>query len=137
MRNAFTNSDHLQVIFTDEGITFYGAQQAVYYPYGSLDLVKMSLLGILQVASGTRICSFAVDHKDRAKVKEMIRYARDAMKTAPKAESQLIDTAAKTGAEQVPADLPAEEQLRRYKSLFVQGVISKEEYDVAKRRLQA
>ena len=138
MRNAFTNSDRLQVIFTEESVTFYGVdRQAVYFPYGSLDLIKMSMLGILQAASGKRICSFAVAHKDRAQVKEMVRYARDAMKTAPREECRLIDLSGKADADQVPADLPAAEQLRRYKALFVQGVISREEYDVAKRRLQA
>ena len=136
MKQAFKNSSQVECIFTDEGVTFYGAQQQVYMPYGCLDSIKMSLLGVLQATSGKQICSFAVDRKDRAAVKEMLQYARKAMETAPRAETLLIDLTKKADKDKVSADLPAEEQLKLYKAQFVQGIISKEEYDVKKRQLQ-
>lgn len=76
MKTVFANSGGVQCIFTDEGLTFSGNGQEVYYPYGSLDTVKISLMGVLQASCRTRVCSFAVDRKDRAKAKEMIQYAR-------------------------------------------------------------
>ena len=91
---------------------------------------------MLQATCHTQICSFAVDHKDRAEMKEMIRYAREAMQTAPRAEMQLFDLTKKAEKDRVSADLPAEEQLKQYKAQFIQGIISKDEYDAKKRQLQ-
>ena len=136
MRKAFSNSNHVQCIFTDESVTFYGDEQAVCLPYGCIDEIKMSLLGVLQATSHTRICSFTVDHRDRAEVKEMVKYVRKAMTTAPKAELQVIDLVAKDEKNAVPNDLPPEEQLKMYKAQFVQGIISKEEYDAKKLQLK-
>lgn len=47
-----------------------------------------------------------------------------------------MDLSAAEGTGLVSEDLPAEEQLRQYKALFIQGVISKEEYDARKRQLK-
>ena len=66
MRKVFENSGSLKCIFTDDGITFYGSRQEVYFPYGCIDSIKMSLMGVLQAVSHIQICSFAVDRKDRA-----------------------------------------------------------------------
>ena len=136
MKKVFRNSDQLQCIFTDEGVTFYGTKQDVYAPYGSMDSIKLSLLGILQATCHTQIFSFTVDRKDRAEMKEMVKYAAEAIKTAPKAEVQMIDLTKKQEKDQVSEDLSPEEQLKKYKTLFIQGAISKEEYDAQKRRLK-
>ena len=136
MKKSFKNSSHVECIFTDEGITFYGDQQEVFFPYGCIDSIKLSLFGILQATCGTQICSFAVDHKEKAEMKEMVKYAKDAMATAPKAEPQIIDLTKKDEKDIVSSDLSPEEQLKQYKAQFIQGIISKEEYDARKRQLK-
>ena len=136
MKKSFKNKDQVEVIFTDEGVTFYGAEQEVYFPYGCIDEIRMSLLGILQCNHLANVCSFAVDHKDRKEMKEMIQFAREAMKTAPEGELQIFDNTKKDASEQVSGDLSPEEQLKKYKEQFIQGIISKEEYDLHKRQLK-
>ena len=133
MKKSFKNKDQVEVIFTDEGVTFYGIGQEVYFPYGCIDEIRMSLLGILQVNHLANICSFTVDHKDRKEMKEMIKYAREAMKTAPEGELQIFGT---DSACDENAGLSPEEQLKKYKEQFIQGTISKEEYDLHKRQLK-
>ena len=135
MKKVFRNSSKLECIFTEEGITFYGAEQEVYFPYGCIDSIKMSFMGVLQATCHTKICCFAVDRADKSAMKEMVKFAKEAMVSAPKAEPQVIDLTHKSEAETVPADLPPEEQLKRYKALFIQGILSKEEYDAKKRQL--
>lgn len=131
MKKVFRNSSQTEVIFTDEGITFYGEHQEVHYPYGCIDSIHFSLLGVLQVGSSVRICCFAVDRKDRTEMKSVLKYVKTAMASAPKAEAQVFDRCP-----DIPCDLPAEEQLKRYKALFIQGSISKEEYDIRKTQLK-
>ena len=128
MKTVFTNPDKLQCIFTDDGVTFCGATQDAYMPYGCIDSISLSLMGILQATSRSQICTFTIDRKDRGEVKEMIRFAKEAMKTAPKAEFQLLDKA--------QSGLSPEEQLKQLKQQFIQGAISKEEYDARKRLLK-
>ena len=135
MKQSFRNSSQVECIFTDEGITFYGAEQEVYFPYGCIDSIKMSFMGVLQATCHTKICCFAVDRGDKSTMKEMIQYARKAMATAPRAEPQVIDLTKKSESEIIPSDLPPAEQLKRCKALFIQGIISKEEYDAKKRQL--
>ena len=135
MKKSFKNSSRVECVFTDDGISFYGSQQEVYFPYGCLDSINMSFLGVLQAVCHTRICSFAVDRGDRAQVKQLIKFAREAMKTAPKEEPQVINVTEQCQEAQVPHTLPPEEQLKRYKALFIQGVITKDEYDLKKRQL--
>ena len=132
MKKTFTNPNHVEVIFTGDGIVFSGEKQKeqIYFPYGSIDLIKMSLLGILQVQSHARICTFAVERTDRAEMKKMISYALQALKTAPAAAVQILHN---------DCDDPAvstEEQLKQLKSRFIQGLISKEEYDLRKKLLK-
>ena len=135
MRNAFTDANNMQCIFDDEGVTFADPKQEVFFPYGSIDNVKLSMLGVLQIASIPTVCTFLVDRKDRSAVKAMVKHTQQAMKTAPKAKPRVIDLSKSAG--DVDADLSPEEQLKHYKALFVQGVISKEEYDAHKRQLRA
>ena len=134
MRKSFKNPDRVEVIFTEEGVTFYGAQQDVHFPYGCLDTVRLSLLGVLQVVSKSSVACFAVNRADRAEMKKMVAYARNAMKTAPKASVEVVDLSQEA---QVSGELPPEEQLKQYKALFIQGAISKQEYDLRKRQLKA
>ena len=134
MKKSFVNPDRVEVIFTEEGVTFYGAQQDIFFPYGCLDTVRMSLLGVLQVVSRSSVACFAVNRADRAEMKKMVAYAKEAMKTAPKDTVKVIDLNQET---QVSAALSPEEQLKQYKTLFIQGAISKQEYDVKKRQLKA
>ena len=133
MKKIFSNSSQLQCVFTDDGVGFYGPRQEVYFPYGSIENISMSLLGILQVNRRSLVCTFApAGHGDRSELREMVKFARAAMKTAPEAEPQVMD------AKSHKADdgLSPEEQLKQYKTMFVQGVISKEEYDAKKRLLR-
>ena len=137
MKKSFKNHDNVEVIFTDEGITFYSKDQEVYFPYGCLDTVRISLLGVLQVVSRSSVASFAVERGDRAGMKEMIAYATEAMKTAPKDQVQVISLSDCSREIEVSQDLSPEEQLQKYKALFIQGAISKQEYDLKKRQLKA
>ena len=135
MREAFQNKSQVSCTFTEDGVSFGGKEQEVFFPYSCIDTISMSLLGILQVNYRSKVCTFAVDRPDRARVKEMIRYAKEAMKTAPDAEIRTIDLT-KGSAGQVDPSLPPEEQLHQYKALFIQGVISKEEYEAHKHRIR-
>ena len=136
MKYTFQNKHGVECIFTDEGVTFYGAMQEVFYPFGSIDTINLSLLGVLQVAHRSQVCSFAVERGDRARVKELVRNAKAAMKTAPKAEVQFVDLTQKSEKDVISPKLPPEEQLKQYKAQFIQGILSKEEYDLKKRRLK-
>ena len=136
MKKKFSNANHVRCVFTDEGVTFCGETQDVYFPYGAIDDISLSLMGILQASHRAQFCTFAVDRKDRAEVKEMIRFARKAKASAEPAEVQFIDLKKQDEAAGVSADLSPEEQLKKYKMLFIQGAISKEEYDAKKRLLK-
>ena len=132
MRNVFTDANNMQCIFDDEGVTFSDPKQEVFFPYGSIDTAKLSLLGVLQIASIPTVCTFLVDRKDRAQVKAMVKHTQQAMKTFPKAKPRVLDL---TKGAQVDSGLSPEEQKKQLKALFVQGVISKEEYDARRRQL--
>ena len=134
MRTVFQNKGQVQCVFTEEGVSFAGPQQEVNVPYGAIDSINLSLLGILQVTHRAQVFTFAVNRADRAAVKDMLRYAKDAMRTAPEGELKIIDLSKQ--ADLVDSSLPPEEQLKRWKTLFVQGVISKAEYDMKKRQLR-
>lgn len=127
MKEVFTNANHVTCVFTDKGVIFFGARQEAFYPYGCIDSLRMSLLGILQVVHRNQIMTFAVDNKDRKRMKEMLKATRETIQNADFAQPVISDKQ-----DRVPEDLPAEEQLKQYKGLFVQGVISKEEYDLKK-----
>ena len=133
MKKVFENSSQVKCVFTDDGITFCGPRQEVYFPYGAVDSIKLSLLGVLQVKHRTQIGSFAVDHKDRDELKKMIKFAEEARKTAPQGEIQIINLSKRSAV----SKLPPEEQLKHYKEQFIQGAITKEEYEARKRQLKA
>ena len=134
MRKVFQNKGQVECIFTEEGVSFSGPQQEVNVPYGAIDTINMSLLGILQVTHRAQVFTFAVNRGDRAAMKEMLRYTKEAMSNAPEGELKIIDLSKQ--ADLVASSLPPEEQLKRWKTLFVQGVISKDEFDMKKRQLR-
>ena len=131
MKAVYENAAKHTVIFTDEGISYYTDMQDTYYPYGCLDSVSMSLLGVLQIVYKAQVACFTVEKKDRGAMRETVRQARERMKTAPEAPRRGF-----LKNFMVPNTLPAEEQLRRYKELYVQGKITKEEYDLKHRYLK-
>ena len=134
MKKIFTNPTRVQCLIDDDGISFYGGDQEVFFPYGSIDTLHMSILGVLQVTHRAQVCNFAVNRADRAEMKEAFAFAKEANQKAPAREPEFIKIRQEA---QVPVDLPVEEQLKQYKTLFVQGAISKAEYDAKKRLLKA
>lgn len=88
----------------------------------------------MQVTHRAQVFTFAVNRGDRAAMKEMLRYTKEAMSNAPEGELKIIDLSKQ--ADLVDSSLPPEEQLKRWKTLFVQGVISKDEFDMKKRQLR-
>ena len=49
MNRKFENKANMVVLFTDTGIIFSDPRNAVSFPYGCIDTIKISLLGVLQV----------------------------------------------------------------------------------------
>ena len=131
MRRSFSNDNGTQVVFTDDGVSFYGSVQEIYYPFGSIDLIRLSLLGVLQVGSKGKICCYVVDRKDRAALRQAMKDTQKAMKDAPKEEAKIF----MKNLVMTPG-LSPEEQLKKYKTLFVQGTITKDEYDHRRRQLK-
>ena len=134
MKKLFTNPTRVQCLIDDDGISFYGGDQEVFFPYGSIETLHMSILGVLQVSHRAQVCNFAVNRADRAEMKEAFAFAREANKNAPAATPEFIKIRQQV---QVPVDLSAAEQLKQYKALFIQGAITKAEYDAKKRLLRA
>ena len=130
MNMKFRNNADMQVLFTDSGITFYDPRNAVYFPYGCIDTIKLSILSVLQVMSHPQVCNFAVEYADKAAMKQAMSFAKDAMKTAPKASAQVFSIPQYGNENYVDPELPADEQLKRYKSQFVRGVISREVFEI-------
>lgn len=133
MKKVFQDKNKMECVFTDEGITFCDSRREIYYPFGALDSLELSLLGVMQAVCHAQVCCFSVPFKDRAEFKECYKMAREAMKTAPRAEAVVID---RTQQNSVDRNLPPEEQLKQYKAQFVQGKISKDQYDAMKRLLK-
>ena len=129
MKKVFQKPGQVTCAFTDKGVAFTSPVSEAYYPYGSIDTIHMSLLGVFQVTHLSKVCTFAVSRADRAAVKEAMKLAREAMKDAPRAEPLLVDLKNQPASLHVDASLPAAEQLKQYKALFVQGAISKELFD--------
>ena len=130
MNARFHNQADILVIFNDFGIIFYDPRNAVYFPYGSIDTIKLSLLSVLQVMSHPQVCNFAVERGDKAAMKEAIAFAREAMKTAPKAAAKVFDIPQYGYENHVDPTLSAEEQLKQYKSQFVRGAITRDELEI-------
>ena len=136
MNQGFRNSSQVECVFTDDGITFGGKEQEIFFPYSRIDTINLSLLGIFQVGYRSTICTFAVDRADRAAVKAAIKEAKELMKTAPDDEIRTIDLHAAAAEDPAVAGMSKEDQLKHWKSQFIQGVISKQEYDAYKRQLK-
>ena len=131
MKTVFHDKHNMECIFTDEGVTFCDSRRDIFYPYGCLDSLELSFLGIMQAVCRSQVCCFNVSHKDRAEVKKLIAFARGEMASHSSGRPVIIEKY------QVHVDenLPAEEQLKQFKAMFVQGILSKEQYDLKKRLL--
>ena len=131
MSKVFHDKFQMECTFWEDGISFCNVRRNVFYPYGSLDTLSLSLLGVMQAVSHSLVCCFTVDRKDKAEIKDLVKQAREAMKTAPAGEAVVLDL------DNLPVDHSgsAEDQLKQYKALFVQGVISKPQYDMMKKLL--
>ena len=133
MRKEFYNEKQkVHCIFDDEGVRFINPQQEFFYPYGGIDSIDLSLLGVLQVHYRAHVCTYTAWKGEKAGLKEMLKYAKEAMKTAPEAEPTIIDLTAKAD----DSGLSPEEQLKKLKMDFVQGRISKDEYDAKRRAIK-
>ena len=125
MKAIFENGAGNTVIFTDEGIYHYGEVQDTFYPYGCLTDVRMGIMGVLQIEYRPTIVSFTPLKPDRTAVRAAVKEARERMKTAPAAEKKTFIKSF-----MVPDTLPPEEQVKKFRELYVRGVISKEEYNL-------
>ena len=132
MKRKFSNADHLQCVFTDDGISLYSRQQLIYFPYGALESIKLNRFGILQIPHKDILCAFEVEEKDRKVMEDLVTEARQKMKTADKSPMELIDLKHKDPSLTVSVDLDDQEQFRRYRIQFLQGLISPEEYHARK-----
>ena len=135
MKRKFSNADHLQCVFTDDGISLYSRQQLIYFPYGSLESIKLNRFGILQIPHKDILCAFEVEQKDRKAMEDLVTETREKMKTADKSTMEMIDLKHKDPALTVSMDLDDQEQFRQYKIQFLQGLISPEEYHARKIQL--
>ena len=135
MQKKFIDKFHMTCIFLDDGIFFSNSLKDVYYPHGCLDSLNISLLGVMQAVSRAHVCCFTIAKEDRAEIRQLVKQAKEAMKTAPSAEPVVVDKSRKNSGELVDETLPREEQRRLYKSQFVRGVISKPQYDLYRKLL--
>ena len=131
MSRVFHDKFQMECTFLEDGITFCNSKRNVYFPYGSLDSLNMSFLGVMQAVSHALVCCFTADKKDKAEIKELLKQAKEKMKTAPREDAVLVDL------EKIHVDqsLSPEEQLKQFKTHYIQGVISKDQYDLMKRIL--
>ena len=133
MKKVFRNKT-MECIFTEDSVCFYSTKNEVGMPYGAIDTINMSLLGILQVTHRAHVFTFAVNRADRAAMKEMLRFTKEAMRNAPKAEPTIVDLS--QFSDVIENAQSPEEELKQFKTLFIQGAISKDAYDLKKRQLQ-
>lgn len=132
MKTVFRDKHNMECIFTDEGIIFCDNRRDVFYPYGGLDSINLSLLGVMQAVCNKQVCCFNSGRQDKAEMKKMVQFAKDAREKMPMGEPVTIEKASL----QVDESLPAEEQLKQFKAMFVQGMMSKAQYDLKKKILQ-
>ncbi len=84
MKKIFRNSLGQRLIFNDEGIIFEA--RAMFYPYGSIDKVKLGLMNIFQVTHNGVLITYSADSADKQALKEMVDFVLNAKKTAPAAK---------------------------------------------------
>ena len=133
MKETFRNSSQQACVFTDDGVIFCGTQKDIFFPFGCIDTIQMSLLGILQITCPPTICTFAVDCQDRSAVRSLIKQVKAAMKDASPAALVTVNWAEPD--DRLPAGLSGEEKIKRYKAMFIQGAITKAEYDIRRSHL--
>ena len=132
MAKVFKDKFQMSCMFTEEGIYFSYVKKDVYFPYGCLDSLNMSLLGVIQAVSRAQVCCFTAGKADKAELKELIKQGKNAMKTASGAEPVVLDFSKVD----VDPDLPKEERLKQFKARFVQGMITKEQFNLEKKLLE-
>ena len=135
MKHKFSNRDHIECVFTDEGISLYSRQQLIHFPYGALESIRINSFGMLQIPYKDILCAFEVNQEDLEAVNRQIILTRERMKDAEKAEMQLIDLSHKDPSLEVDCELQEKEQFRQYRIQFLQGLISPEEYHARKIQL--
>ena len=80
MKKIFRNTlDHV-CIFNDDGVIF--EEHEKFFPYGSIDKIKLNFSGVLTVTHNEISCNFAIYPSDKQAIKEMIDYALAAKKNA-------------------------------------------------------
>ena len=132
MEKAYYDRFKMMCMVTEEGILFSNSLRDVYYPYGCIDSLNLSLLGVLQVVSRAHVCCFTASREDKAEIKALVKQAKAAMKQAAPAEPVVLEQDTLGLDPRTSPDL----QLQQLKAMFVQGVISKEVYDLKKRLLK-
>ena len=133
MKQVFTNSSQQKCVFTDNGVIFCGADTDIFFPFGCIDTIQVSLLGIMQITCPPTICTFAVDRKDRSAIRSLVKQVKSAIPSAPAAE--LVSVAWAAPDDRLDAGLSDSEKVRRYKAKYIQGAITKAEYDIRKAHL--
>ena len=128
MKKVFQDKYRMECTFSDAGILFRNSRRVTYYPYGCLESINLSFMGVMQAVSRAQVCCFIVSRENKAEIKELLKKTRAAMQSAPAAEPVVVDL------EKLPVDqsLPAEEQLQQFKTLYVQGVITKDQQRLMK-----
>ena len=131
MSQVFHDKFQMECTFLEDGIMFCNSKRDVFFPYGSLDSLNMSFLGVMQAVSHALVCCFTADRTNKAEIKALLKQAKEKMMTAPKADAVLVDL------EKVHVDqsLGHEEQLKEFKAQYIQGVISRDQYNLMKRVL--
>ena len=133
MSNIFHDKFGMELRVSQEGMLFLNSRRACYFPYGSMDSLNLSFLGVLQAVSHAQVCCFTAGKADKAELKELVKAGKAAMKTAPGAQAVIVDLD-QTG---VDSSLSNEEKMKQYKANFVQGRLSKEQLDLMKKVLTA
>ena len=131
MSKVFKDKFQMECSFGTEGVSFCNSKRDIYFPYGCIDSLNLSFLGVLQAVSRGHVCCFTVGREDKAEIKDLVKKAKEAMKSAPIAEPVVVEL------EQLGlgTGLSAEEQMKQYKAMYVQGVLSREQFDFMKRKL--
>ena len=128
MMKVYRDKFQMECSFTEEGIYFCNSRRNVYFPYGSLDSLSLSFLGVMQAVSHSQVCCFTVSRPDKAEIKDLVQKAKEAMKKASRTEAVIVDL------DKLPVEtgLSQEEQLKQYKALYVQGMLSRDQFNLMK-----
>lgn len=85
LNESFANVLGDVCIFSDDGIKILVVKtgQLIFYPYGGIEKINTSL-GVLVVSGGGFKSFFAFENADKKRMKELVSYALNAGKSAPK-----------------------------------------------------